>query len=107
MAMFASIPNRMRILKAVQSYFPFEDRGGPVVKVRALSRGLAQRGHSVTVLTADLGFSKHGGQNGFKTKVEHCRWGWRAEEDGVEAIYLSTIGHYRALTVNPNVIGFC
>jgi glycosyltransferase involved in cell wall biosynthesis len=97
----------LKVLQTVQSYFPFEDRGGPVVKVRALARGLAQRGHSVTVLTADLGFSKHDGQNGFKTKVEHCRWGWRAEEDGVEAIYLSTIGHYRALTVNPNVIGFC
>jgi glycosyltransferase involved in cell wall biosynthesis len=97
----------LRVLQTVQSYFPFEDRGGPVVKVRALARGLAQRGHGVTVLTADLGFGKHGGQNGFKTKVERCRWGWRAEEDGVEAIYLSTFGHYRALTVNPHVIGFC
>lgn len=97
----------LKVLQTVQSYFPFEDRGGPVVKVRALSRGLAQRGHAVTVLTADLGFGKHGGKNGFQTKVEHCRWGWRAEQDGVEAIYLSTMAHYRALTVNPNVIGFC
>lgn len=97
----------LNVLQTVQSYFPFEDRGGPVVKVRALARGLAQRGHGVTVLTADLGFGKRGGQNGFKTSVEHCRWGWRAEEDGVETIYLSTFGHYRALTVNPHVVGFC
>jgi glycosyltransferase involved in cell wall biosynthesis len=94
----------MRVLKAVQSYFPFQDRGGPVVKVRALARGLALRGHQVTVLTADLGFTK---TNGFGVPVQHCQWGWRAEEEGVEAIYLSTLGHYRALTFNPRVIGFC
>jgi glycosyltransferase involved in cell wall biosynthesis len=40
-------------------------------------------------------------------KVERCPWGWRCEEDGVEAIYLNTLGHYRALTWNPRVIGFC
>ena len=48
----------MRILKVVQSYFPFQERGGPVFKVRALATGLAKRGHQVTVLTADLGFGK-------------------------------------------------
>ncbi|MGA8220805.1 MAG: glycosyltransferase [Candidatus Acidiferrales bacterium] len=94
----------MRVLKSVQSYFPFQDRGGPVVKVRALARGLAHRGHQVTVLTADLGFAK---SNGFDIPVESCQWGWRSEEDGVEAIYLSTLGHYRALTLNPRVVGFC
>lgn len=94
----------MRVLMAVQSYFPFQDRGGPVVKVRALARGLARRQHHVTVLTADLGFTD---RNGFGMNVERCRWGWRAEENGVEAIYLSTLGHYRALTLNPRVIGFC
>jgi glycosyltransferase involved in cell wall biosynthesis len=94
----------MRVLMAAQSYFPFQDRGGPVVKVRALARGLARRQHRVTVLTADLGFTE---RNGFGMNVERCRWGWRAEEDGVEAIYLSTLGHYRALTLNPRVVGFC
>ncbi len=39
--------------------------------------------------------------------IERCPWGWRAEEDGVEAIYLSTLAHYRALTLNPDVVGFC
>jgi glycosyltransferase involved in cell wall biosynthesis len=94
----------MRVLMAVQSYFPFQDRGGPVVKVRALARGLAKRGHQVTVLTADLGLSQN---NGFGMEIERCPWGWRTEEDRVETIYLSTLGHYRALTLNPRVIGFC
>jgi glycosyltransferase involved in cell wall biosynthesis len=94
----------VRILKVVQAYYPFQEHGGPVVKVRALARGLVQRGHQVTVLTADLGLGKRGGQG---MKFERCRWGWRSEQDGVEAIYLSTFGHYRALTINPRVIGFC
>src|SRR5271156_5729014 len=82
------VPNGMRVLKVVQSYFPFQDRGGPVVKVRALARGLAQRGHQVTVLTADLGLQK---LNGSAMSFQPCPWGWRAEEDGVESIYLSTL----------------
>ena len=94
----------MRILMVVQSYFPFQDRGGPVFKVRALARGLARRQHQVTVLTADLGFSA---RNGYGLNIGRSRWGWRAEQNGVEAIYLSSLGHYRALTLNPRVVGFC
>jgi len=94
----------VRILKVVQAYYPFQEYGGPVVKVRALARGLAQRGHHVTVLTADLGLRKG---NGHGMKVERCKWGWRSEQDGVEAIYLSTLAQCRAITINPRVIGFC
>lgn len=94
----------MRILKVVQAYYPFQEKGGPVVKVRALAGGLVQRGHHVTVLTADLGLGKHGGLG---LKFESCHWGWRSRDDGVEAIYLSTLSHYRALTINPRVVGFC
>jgi glycosyltransferase involved in cell wall biosynthesis len=94
----------MRVLKAVQSYFPFQDQGGPVVKVRALAHALAKRGHEITVLTADLGLGK---LHGFQIPFERCKWGYCAEENGVKAVYLSTIAHYRALTVNPGVIGFC
>lgn len=101
---YESIPTRMHILKVVQSYFPFQDRGGPVVKVRSLARGLAKRGHEVTVLTADLGLRA---LNGYGINVERCEWGWRSEQDGINAIYLPTLGHYRALTLNPCVIGFC
>jgi len=58
----------------------------------------------VTVLTADLGLSKRSRRD---MKFERCEWGWRSEQDGVEVIYLSTFGHYRALTINPLVVGFC
>jgi glycosyltransferase involved in cell wall biosynthesis len=98
------ITGHMRILKVVQSYFPFQERGGPVFKVRALATGLAKRGHQVTVLTADLGFGKG---NGFHVEAERGRWGWTVRSDGVEAIYLSTIGQYRAVTLNPGVFAFC
>jgi glycosyltransferase involved in cell wall biosynthesis len=94
----------MHVLKTVQAYFPFQEKGGPVVKVRALARGLAERGHQITVLTADLGIHNY---DELTTQVERCRWGWRSELDAVEVIYLSTLGHYRALTVNPRVIAFC
>jgi glycosyltransferase involved in cell wall biosynthesis len=94
----------MRILKVVQAYYPFQEQGGPVVKVRALARGLVQRGHEVTVLTADLGL---GGRAVNGTKYDHCQWGWCSDQDGVKVIYLPTRGHYRALTLNPRVIGFC
>jgi glycosyltransferase involved in cell wall biosynthesis len=94
----------MRVLMTVQSYFPFQDRGGPVFKVRSLARGLARRGHQITVLTADLGIAR---LNGFRTAVEICAGGWRSQQEGVETIYLSTRGHYRALTLNLGVIGFC
>lgn len=88
----------------VQAYYPFQEKGGPVAKVPALARGLTQRGHRVTVLTADLGLGKY---TGVRIKAEPCKWGWRSEQDGVEAIYVSTLCHYRALTVNPSVVGFC
>ena len=94
----------MRVLMVVQSYFPFQDRGGPVFKVRALARGLAKRGQQITVLTADLGFETDYGSD---VKIRRCQWGWYAEEDGVEIIYLSTVAHYRALTLNPRVVAFC
>jgi glycosyltransferase involved in cell wall biosynthesis len=94
----------MRVLKTVQSYYPFQDRGGTVFKVRALARSLAHRGHHISVLTADLGLTNHSWDN---LHIEHSPWGWRSEEDGVEAIYLPTFGHYRALTFNPGLWKFC
>jgi glycosyltransferase involved in cell wall biosynthesis len=94
----------MRVLSVVQFYFPFQDRGGPIVKVRSLAKALAKRGHHVTVLTADLGL---GSVNGFGGKIERCKWGSRWEDEGVEAIYLRTRGHYRAFTLNPGIVGFC
>lgn len=94
----------MHILKVVQSYYPFQEKGGTAVKVRALARGLAQRGHQVTVLTADLGLHARDSDS---IEFERCEWGRRCLEDGVEAIYLPVLGHYRALTLNRRVTGFC
>src|SRR5579863_4268268 len=94
----------VKILKVVQAYYPFQEMGGPVVKVRALTRGLAKRGHEVTVLTADLGLSRRKPSD---VHVKRTAGGWRSNQDGIETIYLDTLGRYRALTINPAVLGFC
>lgn len=87
----------------MQAYYPFQEKGGPVVKVRALAHGLAAQGHQVTVLTADFGLLQG---NGFLAGVQHSEWGAQLEEGGVTAIYLPSVAHYRALTWNPRVIRF-
>ena len=94
----------MRLLHVTQSYYPFLEKGGPTVKVRALARGLASSGHAVTVLTADLGFDS--GKPDIAGAVPG-RWGFEAKEDGVEAIYLRTRARYRSMTWNPGVTAFC
>jgi glycosyltransferase involved in cell wall biosynthesis len=94
----------MRLLNVTQSYYPFMDKGGPTVKVRALARGMAAAGHSVTVLTADLGFDP--AKQEFANALP-SRWGFEATEDGVEVIYLRTNASYRAQTWNPGVSDFC
>jgi glycosyltransferase involved in cell wall biosynthesis len=94
----------MQILKLTQSYYPFLDKGGPTVKVRALARGMAAAGHQVTVLSADQGF------DAATQKIVNAipsRWGFEAHEDGVQAVYLRTRARYRALTWNPGVAAFC
>jgi glycosyltransferase involved in cell wall biosynthesis len=94
---------QFRVLKVTQSYYPFLDRGGPAVKVRALARGLARRGHLVTVLTSDLGI-KDAGKAGSITQESA---GWQSDEDGVKTVYLSSRGSYRSLTWNPGIFAFC
>lgn len=94
----------MRILNVAQTYYPYLAEGGRPVKVRILSRKLAQRGHAVTVLTADLGrvdWVRIG------NPAEKTRLGWRMTEDGVVAIYLHTWARYRTLTLNPHMLSFC
>jgi glycosyltransferase involved in cell wall biosynthesis len=92
----------MRILMVSETYFPFLEKGGPPVKVRALARGLARRGHQVTVLTADFGIVKRGTPGVTRTEFgsQHC-------EEGVEAVYLASPLRYRALTWNPKAASFC
>ncbi|MGA9390755.1 MAG: glycosyltransferase [Candidatus Sulfotelmatobacter sp.] len=94
----------MRILSVTQSYYPFQDRGGPAFKVRSISRMLAELGNKVTVLTADLGFAN---PTIASAGVVRCPQGWRSDAEGVEVIYLTTRARYRNLTVNPGVLSFC
>jgi glycosyltransferase involved in cell wall biosynthesis len=94
----------MRILQVTQAYHPFQDRGGPAVKVRSIARVLADRGNEVTVLTADLGFGAPGISS---AGVDRDVQGWRSDLSGVETIYFTTRCRYRNLTVNPGVVGFC
>jgi glycosyltransferase involved in cell wall biosynthesis len=97
-------PAHLRVLMVTQSYYPFLDRGGSAATVHALAQGLAQRGHSVTVLTSDLGIST---QPMPVPAVAKTTEGWRYDHDGVETIYLSSRGSYRALTWNPGIFAFC
>jgi len=94
----------MRILNVTQSYHPFQNRGGPAFKVRSISRALVEKGHAVTVLTADL---KFGPTEIASVAALRSGLGWLSNLDGVEAIYLDTRFRYRSLTVNPGVITFC
>ena len=96
----------MRILNVTQSYAPFYEFGGPPVKVRALSEGLAKRGHAVTVLTADWGLDKRVSPAELLS-AQRSPFGWRVEENGVQAIYLPTWFHHRALSWNPAVQRYC
>jgi len=97
----------MRILNVTETYSPFLEFGGPPVKVRALSEGLARRGHTVGVLTADWGFEKRAQSKGDEIAAERSPFGWRNSENGVQAIYLPTWFRYRALSWNPAVKRYC
>ncbi len=97
----------MRILNVTETYAPFLEFGGPPVKVRALSEGLARRGHQITVLTADWGLEKRLQTQEEKITAERSPFGWRRNENGVQAIYLPTWMRYRAVSWNPAVKRYC
>lgn len=94
----------MKILKTAQAYYPFQEKGGPAVKVRAIAVGLARRGHGVTVLTSDWGFRPSMAP---AMSAEKCERGWSTEEQGVKAIFLNSLGRYRGLSLNPSMVSFC
>ncbi len=94
----------MRILKVTQSYYPFQDKGGPAVKVRAIALGLAEIGNSVDVLTNDWGFDPSMVPGATTAKDG---WGWCMEEQGMSCIFLPSVLHYRNLSFNPTVLSFC
>jgi glycosyltransferase involved in cell wall biosynthesis len=97
----------MRILNVTETYAPFLEFGGPPVKVRALSEGLARRGHEVTVLTADWGLEKRMELQKEKNTAERSPFGWRRQENGVQAIYVPTWFRYRTVSWNPAVNRYC
>jgi glycosyltransferase involved in cell wall biosynthesis len=97
----------MRILNVTETYAPFHEFGGPPVKVRALSEGLARRGHQVTVVTADWGLEKRMQAQGGEITAERSPFGWRREENGVQAIYVPTWMRYRTVSWNPAVKRYC
>lgn len=91
----------MRILKVTQSYAPFYEFGGPPVKVRALAEGLTERGHEVTVLTADWGLRERLKTMSNEDPPEASPFGQRRRVKGVTAIYLANWLHYRSTSWNP------
>lgn len=93
----------MRILNVTETYAPFYEFGGPPAKVEALSRGLANRGHDVTVLTADWGIEKRIAGPAKENSFKRSQFGWAGEENGVKAIYLPTRLRYRATSWNPAI----
>src|SRR3989442_15928490 len=97
----------MRILNVTETYAPFLEFGGPPVKVRALSEGLARRGHTVGVLTADWGFEKSLQNEAAKNAAERSPFGWRSKEKGGQGIYLPKWVRYRALGWKPAVKRYC
>ena len=97
----------MRILNVTETYAPFLEFGGPPVKVRALSEGLARRCHQVTVLTADWGLEKRLQIEEERVSAERSPFGWRREENGVQAIYVPTWMRYRTVSWNPAIKRYC
>jgi glycosyltransferase involved in cell wall biosynthesis len=94
----------MKILMTAESYYPFMDKGGPAVKIRAIALGLAKLGHSVTVLTSDWGFQPSMVLPGISS--DKTRFGWRMQESGVETFFLTSVANYRTVSVNPHVLDF-
>jgi glycosyltransferase involved in cell wall biosynthesis len=91
----------MRILNVTQSYAPFFEFGGPPEKVRALSEGLAQLGHEVTVLTADWGLERRLAELPGEPPAENSPFGKKREVRGIRAIYLANWFRYHAVSWNP------
>ncbi|MDQ1406269.1 MAG: hypothetical protein QOG55_1898 [Acidobacteriaceae bacterium] len=101
----------MRILNVTETYAPFLEFGGPPVKVSALAQGLARRGHTANVLTADWGLEKRLNHIS-EPELQALGWdrspfGWRHAEEGVQSIYLPSWFRYRALSWNPAVKRYC
>jgi glycosyltransferase involved in cell wall biosynthesis len=94
----------MNILHVVQAYYPFQEKGGPVFKVRALAETMVRHGHQSTVLTADLGLDRH---PALSSSLSPSSFGRRLRLVGVEVTYLPTLARYRDMTLNSRTVEFC
>ncbi len=97
----------MRILNVTETYAPFLEFGGPPVKVQALAQRLAQRGHQVSVLSADWGMEKRLSSLAPDVRADRSPFGWRLIENGVQTIYLPTWLRYHTVSWNPAVKRYC
>ncbi len=97
----------MRILSVTETYSPFQEFGGPPVKVRALAEGLARHGHQVTVLTADWGLEAR------MSVAETARagrspFGWTRDDERRDRRFICRRGcDTGRLAWNPAVKHFC
>jgi glycosyltransferase involved in cell wall biosynthesis len=97
----------MRILNVTETYAPFLEFGGPPVKVHALAQRMAQRGHQVTVLTADWGVEARLASLDPEVRADRSPFGWRLTEGSVQSIFLPTWMRYHAISWNPAVKRYC
>jgi glycosyltransferase involved in cell wall biosynthesis len=97
----------MRILNVTETYAPFLEFGGPPVKVHALAQHLAQRGHQVSVMSADWGIDRRLPSLAPQVRAERSPFGWRLTEGSVQSVYLPTWLRYHALSWNPAVHRYC
>src|SRR5947209_7656319 len=80
----------MRILSVYQGYVLF-GRAEETSKIGAIARGLRDRGHDVSIVTADYSA---------RTPLR------RETIDGIEVVFLGSILRARALTINPGIVPF-
>jgi glycosyltransferase involved in cell wall biosynthesis len=68
----------VKILQITNTYYPELQFGGPPLKIHALSQGLVQRGHTVTVITFDSQQRRQCGRKSFDgVTVQYLPWrGW-------------------------------
>lgn len=90
----------MRILLVSQYFYPAWHYGGPVTKVKGLADGLADLGHSVTVLTSAISKSEYSGEP-LDGRGELRQLG------KLSVFYLRSIFSYRGVSVNPGALRFC
>jgi glycosyltransferase involved in cell wall biosynthesis len=87
----------MRILKVSRCYFPATEYGGPIGKMLAITRGLTERGHDVTVYTSNLLSPKDKMSDTTSTR----------QIDAARIVYLNSVVNYHWDAITPDVFGLC